>query len=114
MHAKVEEHWSRVVREDEQPRRLEDFGFNLPVNYVLETGEIYVQTHYQVMPEPGGWNDQDELWCKDMLTYLRGRARALWLYGEERKANDSPTLDGQSRATGAGKNSGKDVELKFG
>jgi hypothetical protein len=73
-------HWEMMANADAEPSDLDDFGFNNSLNYVLSTGQIFVQSHFVVMPQAGGWDDQDAAWCDDMLIYLRGLARKKWEY----------------------------------
>lgn len=46
-----------------------DFGFRLPVGYVLTTAELFINKG--ILPKPGGWDDQDEDWKDDLQTFLR-------------------------------------------
>lgn len=53
---------------------LSDWGLNLPVDYALQTFQVWYLSDYKVLPEAGGWNDQDAQWRDDMLTLLSVKA----------------------------------------
>lgn len=33
---------------------------------------------YGILPEAGGWLDQNEFWARDVRLYMRMRSRVLW------------------------------------
>jgi len=50
----------------------EDFHFYQDVKTALENGDMFVLTGFSVLPQVGGWLDQDWFVAQDLLTYLRG------------------------------------------
>ena len=74
------EHWKHITSRDGEPSSIEDedFGFANDAEYVKQTGQIFILSNFNVMPNAGGWDDQDALWCDDMITYLKGYKRAEW------------------------------------
>jgi hypothetical protein len=84
--------WSFVADEDEPPE-LDDFGFWNDPEYVWETCSIFVGSNFQVMPEPGGWDNQFADWRDDCMTWLALRRRALW---EKRQMEDE--RDGKEKS----------------
>jgi len=54
---------------DAPPPAPVDFGFRLPVDYVLTTAELFITKG--ILPNAGGWDDQDEAWREDLSTFLR-------------------------------------------
>lgn len=63
------------IQVGKNPETDTDFGFILPEGRVLETGQIFVLSNFQVMPNAGGWDDQDADWTQDMMTFLTIRAQ---------------------------------------
>lgn len=50
---------------------LENPGFYYPLDYVMQTFQLWYYSDFQVMPEAGGLNNQDPQWLADMTTVLR-------------------------------------------
>lgn len=55
-------------------REPDDWGFYHPESYVRTTFAIWVGSNFQVMPRPGGLDDQDPLWVADMVLCLELKA----------------------------------------
>lgn len=53
---------------------LDNWGLNYPVDYALHTFQVWYLSDYKVLPDAGGWNDQDLQWRDDMLTLLSVKA----------------------------------------
>ncbi len=79
-----------MANSDDEPDDVNDFGFNNPLSYVMSTGQIFVQSRFIVMPNAGGWDDQDAAWCDDMLVYLKGLSRQKWEFNQSKKSDDDP------------------------
>lgn len=60
---------------EQQPKRLRDFGYHNTEEYVWETAPL---VQYGILPQPGGWDAQDELWKQDYYTWSALQARAAW------------------------------------
>lgn len=82
MQAAARLHWQTAANDTAEPEPLDDFGFNLPIDYVMLTGRFFTLSNYQLMPKPGGLLAQDQAWLEDMLVYMRGYARAQYEAGQ--------------------------------
>lgn len=70
MQAEVRRYALSLLGEDaEPPPDPGDFGFSLPVSYVLTTAELFINKG--LLPTAGGWDDQDEAWREDLGTFLK-------------------------------------------
>ncbi len=49
--------------------------FYHPLEDVIESVSLL---EYGILPEAGGWLDQDEFWARDVRLYMRMRSRVLW------------------------------------
>lgn len=73
---------------EQEPKRLRDFGYHNTPEYVWETAPL---VQYGILPQPGGWDAQDELWKQDYYTWSALQARAAW-DRRKRDAHDEDIL----------------------
>lgn len=60
---------------DYEPELVEDPEFYNPIETIVESVSLL---EFGILPEPGGWLDQDEFWAQDVRLYKRMQARVLW------------------------------------
>jgi len=61
---------------EQEPERLADFGFTYPVEYVQMA--VLFLDRWGVLPDGGGWSDQDSALIDDILTYQKLKDRIEW------------------------------------
>lgn len=44
---------------------------------------------FGILPDPGGWRDQNEFWARDVRQFMKIRSRVLWERAEKLK-HDTP------------------------
>lgn len=60
--------------EDDDAPPLETPIWYFPLDYIIETVHLL---EWGILPDAGGWNDQNEFWVLDVRQYLRIRAAVL-------------------------------------
>lgn len=56
--------------------------------FIHPIAEIVEDVHlleYGILPDAGGWRDQDEGWAQDVRLYMQVRSRILWERAQELK-----------------------------
>jgi hypothetical protein len=85
MQMKVAEIWESMADTDKEPEDPPlDFGFNYPLSYIVETSSVFL--NHGILPNAGGWDDQDAAWTEDFLLFMTGYARARWEYQRNKEA----------------------------
>lgn len=60
---------------DTGPAIVENPEFFHPIEDVIESVSLL---EFGILPEAGGWLDQNEFWARDVRLYMRMRSRVLW------------------------------------
>jgi len=60
---------------DFEPEIVDEPAFYYPLEDVVEGVSLL---EFGILPEAGGWLDQNEFWARDVRLYMRIRARVLW------------------------------------
>lgn len=77
------------IQDDDQDNAAmsEDDGLYYPFDYVIETYDVF--NNFGVMPEPGGYNDQDPHWWHDIRTIRRRLAHIKRNLKEDKDESDA-------------------------
>lgn len=78
MQEAAREHWTKMIDSEETPEKMDDFGFFYPLAYVQLTCDLAILSNFTALPRAGGLDNQDDFWLQDLMTYLRGYARAKY------------------------------------
>lgn len=76
MQETARDHWANMAASEDVPEGLDDFGFHYPLSYVQTTCDLAILSNFHALPRAGGLDNQDDFWLQDLMTYLRGYARA--------------------------------------
>lgn len=74
---------------EQPPERLADFGFTYPVDYIQRS--VRFLERWGVLPETGGWADQDSALIDDIETLSTLMERAEWEAEHEENTDYSET-----------------------
>jgi len=88
MREQLERLKKRVEDDTVGPERPADFGFTYPYDYV-QRAAWWLET-YNILPEAGGWTDQDELLLDDIMTFLDVRNRLEWEVDHGSNSDNTP------------------------
>lgn len=72
------ERMESLLDDESDPPEIGDFGFWHDADDVFDFCNILVLSRYRILPEEGGWLDQDERWSQDIKTWLWLRYRLQW------------------------------------
>lgn len=80
---------NRRVDDKLPPERLNDFGFTYPVDYIQRS--VRWLDRWGILPEAGGWSDQDSALIDDIETLSTLMERAEWEVEHEENAEYGET-----------------------
>lgn len=72
------ERFDAFLDDEGEPPDIGDFGFYHDEDDVFEVCNMLLLSEFHVLPDAGGWLDQDETWAHDIMQWLGIRARLKW------------------------------------